>query len=182
MRYKSAASSHKVASASIVVLSFLLKRSLAVPPPIVCCSKEGTQSTVSALMKVLDQAKDQSGGRNTEEAPGTLPQSNEQTTTFKHEVNSRMVGPLSVLLSMIPSNGSLLVRKSGVELCRVLLIDSWHIWTVENSESLGRNAFEYCLSLLSDDDGKQTLPILFCNNKSDVCILLSYSGVTVILP
>jgi hypothetical protein len=183
MRYKSAASSHKVASASIAVLSFLLKRSLALTQSIDYCSKEDTQSTISALMKVLDEAKNASERQGTEKVSGYLPQSNEPSTTFKHEVNSRMVGPLSVLLGMIPSNRSLLVRRSGIELCRVTLIDSWHMWKLENAETLGRKAFEYCLSLLSDDDGKQTLLILFCTMKGlTLCMLPPCSGITTILP
>jgi len=144
LRYKSAASAHKVASASISVLSLLMRQTFAHPVAATTKSKDNSQSIMTSLLKVVDQAKQTS--------PTPLPQSSEQANTFKNEVNKRLPGPLSVLFSMIPANKSRLVRRSGLNLCRVILIDSWFIWQDNNAEVLGRKAFEYCLTLLGGDN------------------------------
>lgn len=126
-------------------------------------SKEISQSIMASLLKVVDQAKQVSQDNTT-----PLPQSSEQPNTFKIEVNKRLPGPLSVVLSMIPVSNSRLIRRSGLHLCQVILIDSWYIWQDSTSEVLGRKAFEYCLTLLggdNDDDGELSQcfhPFLFC--------------------
>lgn len=136
-------------------MSLLLKHSLGISSVDASSTKEEKQSVIEALMKVVDQAKhDVSGTNNVVTA--SLPQSNQPVDSFVNEVNSRLPGPISVLFSMIPVNKSRLVRKSGLDLCRVILIDSRHIWKGDNAKSLGRKAVEYCLTLLGDDsEGKQ---------------------------
>lgn len=93
-----------------------------------------------------------------EDAEATkLYQSNEKVDTFKNEMNDRLPGPLSILLTIIPASRSRLVRKSGLALCHVILIDSMFIWDSSNMNTLERKAFEYCLTVLGDADGKKTL-------------------------
>ena len=126
-----------------------MRQTFAHPVAATTKSKDNSQSIMTSLLKVVDQAK------QTSATP--LPQSSEQANTFKNEVNKRLPGPLSVLFSMIPANKSRLVRRSGLNLCRVILIDSWYIWQDNNAEVLGRKAFEYCLTLLGgdNDDGER---------------------------
>lgn len=158
LRYVSAASSHKVAANLIAVMSLLLKQSLAHPKAEQINNKTN-KSALTLLMKVVDQAKQSS--KDNKKGSTVLPQSTKLEKSFKEEVNSRLPGLISVLLGLIPPNRSRLVRKSGLDLCHTILIESWHIWTEDNADTLGMKAFEYCLVLLSDDDGKKLLLHLF---------------------
>ena len=156
LRYKSAASAHKVAAASIKVMSLLLGRSLpSTSTEMKNDIENNPKSVVASLMQAVNQAKTTSEALHTTNSSSrTLPQSNEKTTPFINEVNNRLPGPLSILFSMIPVNKSRLVRKSGLGLCKVILVDAWHVWHEDNVDSIGRKSFEYCLTLLADDDGK----------------------------
>ena len=157
LRYKSAASAYKVAAASIKVMSLLLGQSLLDTTPETTKSTENnSKSVMASLMAAVNQSKMTSDVLNTTNSSpsATLPQSNEKTTAFVNEVNNRLPGPLSILLGIIPVNRSRLVRKSGLGLCRVILVDAWNIWQQDNVDSIGRKAFEYCLTLLGDDDGR----------------------------
>ena len=159
LRYKSAASAYKVAAASIKVMSLLLGQSLLDTTPKTLKNKENnSKSVMASLMAAVNQSEMTSDVLNTTHSSpsATLPQSNENTTatTFVNEVNNRLPGPLSILLGIIPVNISRLVRKSGLGLCKVILVDAWKVWQQDNVDSIGRKAFEYCLTLLGDGDGK----------------------------
>ena len=152
LRYSSAASSHKVASTSVEVLVILLKRSLRFKQEVdsnsyLCTGGDTVQSITDSLLAAVQVSKQQTEG--TYAAP---PQEDEQTQQVKIEVNKRLVGPLSVLLSMLPANRSSTVRKSGLHLCRIILVDIQSVWTESNTKALGRKSLEYCLMVLGDDN------------------------------
>ena len=74
-------------------------------------------------MEEVNQAKTESEALNTTNSSSTtLPR-------FITEVNDRIPGPLSILLSMIPVNKLRLARKSGLGLCKVILVAAWHVWS-----------------------------------------------------
>jgi hypothetical protein len=81
---------------------------------------------------------------------------------LKSEVNDRLIGPISVLLSMLPSaaaaNGrhrrsGIELRESGLRLCRAIMTrDVRSFWTESNRRTLERKSLEYCFMTLGDDD------------------------------
>jgi hypothetical protein len=80
---------------------------------------------------------------------------------MKTEVNTRLVGPISVLLGMIPNaaaaNGrhrrsGIELRKSGMDLCRSIMSrDVRCFWTESNRRMLERKSLEYCFATLGGD-------------------------------
>ena len=80
---------------------------------------------------------------------------------MKTEVNTRLIGPISVLLGMIPNaaaaNGrhhrsGIELRKSGMCLCRAIMSrDVRSVWTESNRRTLERKSLEYCFATLGGD-------------------------------
>jgi hypothetical protein len=162
LRYTGTASTHKIAAESVSALSLLLKQSLSLPLAETSGREKSTQSVLSSLMSVVDKAKQTSTSANENDTKESLgPCSDKEVNRFQNEVNTRLPGPLSILLGMIPANQSRLVRKSGLFLCRVVLIDTMQIWHEDIKEALVRKAFEYCLVLLSDDN-RESFLLLKC--------------------
>lgn len=147
-----------MASESVLVLALLLKQSLSAPS--INRPKESDDHTqksiLSSLLQVVDQAKQASEAHDSN-IP--LSQSNERIDSFGKEVNTRLPGPLTVLLLRIPNNRSRLVRSSGLYLSGVILTHAWHAWSDDTAKGMGRKALEYCLMLLTNDDGEWTTHI-----------------------
>ena len=82
---------------------------------------------------------------------------------MKTEVNTRLIGPISVLLGMIPNaaaaNGphhrsGIELRKSGLCLCRAIMSRNVrYFWSESNRRTLERKSLEYCFATLGDGDG-----------------------------
>ncbi|KAL3810664.1 hypothetical protein ACHAXA_001053 [Cyclostephanos tholiformis] len=81
---------------------------------------------------------------------------------FKTEVNDRLIGPISVLLSVIPnvaaasgrhSRTGIKLRDSGLRLCwAVMNRDVRSFWTESNRRTLERKSLEYCFMTLADEE------------------------------
>jgi len=96
--------------------------------------------------------------------------------TFVDETNERLPGPLCVLLHLIMSHRSKRIRTSGAGLCRIILVETNHVWMKkkqsidindlkmvpslskkdekEEKNKLMLTALETCLSFLNDEYGK----------------------------
>ncbi|KAL7531629.1 hypothetical protein ACHAXR_009215 [Thalassiosira sp. AJA248-18] len=159
LRYSSAASSYKVASACVRVLGLLLKQSLSgYNPPSKSADPTGAnandssiQSITTSLLAAVQVSKQPADVGN---SPASMPLSprEKQMQEVRTEVNQRLVGPLSVLLSLLPANRSSAVRKSGLYLCGIILMDIRSVWMESNMKALGRKSLEYCLMMLGDDN------------------------------
>lgn len=145
LRYSPSASSHKIASLCVETLACLLKQALGSDGREKADAENDTESIAASLFAAVNISA------KTIEKP-SAPQS--KPDDVESEVNSRIPGPLSVLLSLMPGIRSKSVRLSGLHLCRIILVDTNFIWTEANKKSLGRKAFEYCLTLLRDDSGE----------------------------
>ena len=145
LRYSSSASSHKIASLCVETLACLLKQALGSDEREKADTENDTESIAASLFAAVNIST------KTIEKP-SAPQS--KPDGFDSEVNSRIPGPLSVLLSLMPGIRSKSVRLSGLHLCRIVLVDTNFIWTEANKKLLGKKAFEYCLTLLRDDSGE----------------------------
>jgi hypothetical protein len=86
-----------------------------------------------------------------------------QMRQFQTEVNGRLIGPISVLLTMLPhsvtaSNGryqrtSMELLKSGVHLCNAILTTKVRtFWTETNRKLLEKKSLEYCFMMLNIGD------------------------------
>lgn len=80
---------------------------------------------------------------------------------FGEEVNARLPGPLTILLGITSVHRSPSVRLAGVDLCRVLLVDTRDVWKVRHfaetdkdptSVDLETPAMECLFSLLEDNN------------------------------
>ena len=70
---------------------------------------------------------------------------------FVKKCRSRLPGPLSALITMLPSSTSAKVRMSALVLCRTLLTDTSSIW---NDTTLGTQALQCCIIIRNDSDHK----------------------------
>lgn len=145
LRYSPSASSHKIASLCVETLACLLKQALGSDHREKAAKKNDTESIAASLFAAVNIST------KTTEVPPAL---QSKPDGVESEVNNRIPGPLSVLLSLMPGNRSKSVRLSGLHLCRIILVDTNFIWTESNKKTLGRKAFECCLTLLRDDSGK----------------------------
>jgi len=153
LRYSSAASSHKVASESILVLVLLMQQSLLSPNPNMRDDKfngDDADPIASSLLAIAKQCK--LPGCDNEALPSKLLAADDKLMKLKMEVNSRLPGPLSLLLSLILTNNSNVLKKCGLDVCQLVLVDTSWYWDEENATKLGRRALEYCLTLLSHSD------------------------------
>jgi len=157
LRYSSSASTHKVASEAIVALSLLLMQSMKEKDTNTSRSTNNelnNKSITETLLAVVQQSK-LAVETNDLTDDDVIPQSSvsdKQDLEFENEVNARLPGPLSVLLSLVSTNRSHLVRQRGLFLCRVILVETRSMWTEFTSNTLGKKAFEYCLTTLNDDE------------------------------
>lgn len=153
LRYTSASSSYKVASLSVEVLVLLLKQSLSckkLPAIDQNGGKDGTvdiQSITASLMNAVHQSQSKHN-----EAAEAKNNDCDFPPEVKTEVNNRLIGPISVLLSLLPTNNSKDARRSGLCLCQIIMIDTRSIWAETNIQTLERKALEYCLMMLGDDN------------------------------
>jgi len=146
LRYSSASSSYKVASSSVQVLVLLLKQSLSIKSSTdKSDSKDKNDSSIQSITTSL-MAAVQSINPKVDDASDKFP------SQLKDEVNKRLVGPISVLLSLLPTNRSWDVRKSGLYLCKLIMVETRSVWTASNLKTLERKALEYCLMMLGDDN------------------------------
>lgn len=155
LRYSSAASSHKVASESILVLVLLMQQSLLSPNPNMR-DDEFKGDDANPIASYLSAIAKQCNRPHCDyaSAPSKLLAADDKLMKLKMEVNSRLPGPLSVLLSTILTNKSNVVKKCGLDVCQLVLVDTSWYWDEENATKLGRRALECCLTLLSHSDGK----------------------------
>src|SRR5210317_1924004 len=156
LRYSSSASTHKIASAAILALSLLLRQSTRSSAKVTDALDNSTKSITATLLAAVEHSnfsvKNNGDLIDTVNTRHTSSVSNEQDVEFEKEVNSRLPGPLSILLSLISTNSSNLVRRKGLFLCYVILVETQSIWTASTSNTLGKKALEYCLTNLNDDD------------------------------
>ena len=153
LRYSSASSSYKVSAASVQVLALLLKQSLSYEQSTRQSSDEesGNQS-IQAITDSLMNAVQLSKHESKRSDVSTTTNNNQIPTELKAEVNKRLVGPLSVLLSLLPTNRSSDVRRSGLHLCQIIMIQTRSVWTESSMKALERKSLEYCLMMLGDDN------------------------------
>ena len=184
LRYASAGSAYRVAASCVDVLALLLRRALAgmhgtapseeAAPTAgdganVTSEDDSVQPIVASLMAAVQSAKQQSissvpsssaiagtsgnGGRDAQ-----APKDNENAPTnleaLKAEANRRLPGPLVALLGLASPHRHAAVRRSGLRLCRALLVDARGAWTGTAADVLGRRAFECCLAALADESEK----------------------------
>jgi len=147
LRYSSASSSYKVASSSVQVLVLLLKQSLSSKSSTDKSddSKDGNESSIQSITASL-MAAVQSTKPKVDDASDKFP------SRLKDEVNKRLIGPISVLLSLLPTNRSWDVRRSGLYLCQLIMVETRSVWTASNLKTLERKALEYCLMMLGDEN------------------------------
>ena len=81
---------------------------------------------------------------------------------FLQEVNSRLPGPICVLLHLVPIQRAKKVKEAGIQLCRAILVSTHEMWltkdTKENDENgdeplLLNTAMELCLAFSNDEMG-----------------------------
>ena len=160
LRYSSSASTHKVASEAIFAMSLLLMQSMKNKER----SGEKNESILTvteSLMAAIQKSNLQVKTPIVKDANNESSEQNEsEELEFKNEVNARLPGPLSVLLSLVSTNRSHVVKQRGLCLCRIILIDTRSTWTQETSTTLGKKALEYCLTVLADE--KDTLSSSSC--------------------
>ena len=81
---------------------------------------------------------------------------------LKMEVNTRLVGPLLVLLDLLTTNRCKDMQKSGLYLSQTVMIHIRAIWTDSNFRTLERKSLEFCLMVMmtmveegSDNDSNE---------------------------
>ena len=148
LRYSSASSSYKVASSSVQVLLLLLKQSLSSKSSTDKSDnrKDGNESSIQSITASLMAAVQSTNPKVEDASADKFP------SQLKNEVNKRLVGPISVLLSLLPTNRSWDVRRSGLYLCQLMMVETRSVWTASNIKTLERKALEYCLMMLGDDN------------------------------
>ena len=166
----SASSTHKVASEAIFALSLLLRQSMKNENSSVVVGNNNSshqQSLAATLMAAVEKSKlpVKTNEDLTDVTSTTTRQSSVseiQDLEFKNEVNARLPGPLSVLLSLISADWSLSVKKRGLVLCHVILVETQSMWTESTANTLEKKALEYCLTNLNDDEIDECLPKYSC--------------------
>ena len=156
LRYSSSASTHKVASDAILALSLLLMQSMKKTNTNGSVN-ESSLSVTETLLAAVQKSKlsvENQDLTNDDTNMVTSVQSDKHDLEFDNEVNSRLPGPLSVLLSLVSTNRSHLVRQRGLFLCRIILVETRTTWTESTSITLGKKALEYCLTVLTDEKDK----------------------------
>jgi hypothetical protein len=182
----SSSSVKRVAADTVRVLALLLDRSLSTvsssnkdnqqhQPQHLIDNSNNIQSITASLMAAVQQSSAKSNllmkvdekereliSPNTVQAL-SFPTSSEQEEKKKlveltKEVNNRLVGPLMVLLSLLPTNRCKEVQKSGLYLCQILMIHTRFIWSESNYTALERKSLEFCLMMMvgeeeGDEDG-----------------------------
>lgn len=157
LRYSSSASTHKVAGEAMLALSLLLMQSMKKKNTnknyLNGRENESSLSVTETLLAAVQKSKLPVENQNMSyHATATsLEQLNEQDLEFENEVNARLPGPLSVLLGLVSTNRSHLVRQRGLFLCRIILVETRSMWTESTSITLGKKALEYCLTTLTDE-------------------------------
>ena len=153
LRYSSSASTHKVASEVIVALSLLLMQSMRNKNINTSTNELMNQSVTETLLAAVQKSKlsVETKGRTDDVIVQSSVQLEKPDVEFENEVNARLPGPLSVLLSLVSTNQSHIVRQRGLFLCRVILVETRSTWTESTSNTLGKKALEYCLTTLSDE-------------------------------
>mmetsp|Transcript_11928 Transcript_11928/g.24016 ORF Transcript_11928/g.24016 Transcript_11928/m.24016 type:complete len:1379 (-) Transcript_11928:50-4186(-) len=156
LRYSSSASTHKVASEAILALSLLLVQSMKNTNTIGRSNESNNHSVTETLFAVIQKSKLAVETQDLTEGVSdqSSVQSSHQDLAFDNEVNARLPGPLSILLSLVSTNRSHLVRQRGLFLCRIILVDTRSTWTESTSITLGKKAMEYCLTALTDENDK----------------------------
>lgn len=179
----SSSSFKRVAADTVRVLALLLINSLSTvsssnkdnqqhQPQHLIDNSNNIQSITASLMAAVQQSSAKSNllmEVNEKErgsiSPNTVqsmsfPTSSEEEEKKKlaKEVNNRLVGPLMVLLSLLPTNRCKGVQKSGLYLCHILMIHTRTIWSESNYTALERKSLEFCLMMMvgeeeGDEDG-----------------------------
>jgi len=179
----SSSSFKTVASASVRVLSLLLDKSLGSEPRQhkdnehhekqqqarnVIDKDNNIQSITASLMAAVQQssvkiqplgtANKEDGGPLSPDTANSMPlplpgEDEKKLQELKTEVNNRLVGPLLVLLSLLPTNRCKNVQKSGLYLSQTIMICVRSIWTESNYKALERKALEFCLMMMVGDEG-----------------------------
>ncbi|KAL9188081.1 hypothetical protein ACHAXT_006459 [Thalassiosira profunda] len=157
LRYASMAAESKVGAGCVECVALLLTQSLSCGPSeedrglSSANANDEVQSVADSLMAAV-RMSEQPARVDEASVPGEASPEDKRRMDMKMEVNQRLPGPLSVLLSLLTANRSIAVRTSGVHLCRAILVDAHSVWSGSNATALSKKALEYCLATLCDDD------------------------------
>ena len=178
LRYSSSTSStayNRATVLSVRVLALLLERTLScrdneLTTPLLSNNQDDiTTSLMSAVASHRQQRpKDEQHQQHQQQQEESFDEKKEggeemQMRQFQTAVNGRLIGPISVLLTMLPhsvtaSNGryqrtSMELLKSGVHLCNAILTRKVRtFWTESNRKTLEKKSLEYCFMMLNIGD------------------------------
>ncbi|KAL7434733.1 hypothetical protein ACHAXH_005667, partial [Discostella pseudostelligera] len=113
----------------------------------------------STKSQPLAPADEEEGGSLSPDAANSMPlpippeEEEKKLQDLKTEVNNRLVGPLLVLLSLLPTNRCEDVQISGLYLSQTIMIHVRTIWAESNYKALERKALEICLMMMVGDEG-----------------------------
>lgn len=86
--------------------------------------------------------------------PSVTANDTKEIDTFVKEINSRLPGPLTVLVNLLCTAQSPLIRQEAASLFQAILIDSRSCWQKEKTHDLNILVLECCLILSRDDHGE----------------------------
>ena len=75
-------------------------------------------------------------------------------SSYLDEVNSRLPGPLTMIIRIGSAHTSAKVRRAIINLVDAVLVDTRTCWSQTTKDALFTVALECCLSLLNDSDGE----------------------------